>query len=141
MSESRRNRPIVLTEDEGQKIFRKLTIGKAIFTASFVALLMLFTSLNIIRTDGGIALWLVQCVPLLIFVPGLLRQRFRSYSWVCFVILPYFTWSVVNSMGPFIRWSDVIVVILSSVIFLSAMMVSRWLQYWNLYQQQAAESR
>lgn len=141
MSESRRQRPIVLTENDGKKIFRKLTIGKAIFTACFVALLLLFTSLNIIRPDGSIALWLVQCVPLLIFVPGLLRQRFRSYSWVCFAILPYFTWSVVNSMSPFIRWSDVVVVILSSVIFISAMMVSHWLQYWNFYQQQAAESR
>lgn len=140
MSQSRRPVP-VMTDTEGQKIFRKLKSGQAVFTASFVALLLLFTSLNIIRPEGSITLWLVQSVPLLIFVPGLYRQRFRSYSWVCFVILPYFTWSVVNTMSPFIRWTDVVVLILSSLIFLSAMMVSRWLQYWHLYQHQTAQAQ
>jgi len=141
MSRSATRQPPQLDDDDGQRIFRRLSRGKAVFTASYVGLLLLFTSLNIVRPDGSFTLWLVQCVPLLIFVRGLLQQRFRSYSWICFVILPYFTWSVVNSMGPFVRWSDIVVVALSVIIFTSSMMVSRWQQYWNLYLQQAGDNR
>lgn len=127
---------IEISDTAAPLLYRKLCYSRALFLASFVGLLMLFTSLNIIRPDGGLKLWLVQCVPLLIFVPGLYRQRFRTYSWVCFVILPYFTWSVVNVMSPLVRWSDILVVGLSVTIFISAMMASRWLQYWQLYLQQ-----
>lgn len=127
---------IEISDAEAPLLYRKLCYSRALFSASFVGLLMLFTSLNIIRADGGFTLWLVQCVPLLIFVPGLYQQRYRTYSWICFVILPYFTWSVVNVMGPFARWSDALVVALAVIIFLSAMMASRWLQYWQLYEQQ-----
>lgn len=128
---------IAITEADAPLLYRKLCYSRAVFLASFVALLMLFTSLNIIRPDGSFSLWLVQCVPLLIFVPGLYQQRFRTYSWVCFVILPYFTWSVVNVMSPLVRWSDALVVALTVLIFISAMMASRWQQYWQLYLQQA----
>lgn len=128
---------IQISDADAPLLYRKVCYSRGVFLASFVGLLMLFTSLNIIRPDGGLKLWLVQCVPLLIFVPGLYQQRFRTYSWVCFVILPYFTWSVVNVMSPLVRWSDVLVVFLSVIIFLSAMMASRWLQYWQLYLQQS----
>ena len=128
---------ITITDAEAPLLFRKLCYSRAVFFASYAALLMLFTSLNIIRADGSFKLWLVQCVPLLIFVPGLYQQRYRTYSWVCFVILPYFTWSVVNVMSPLVRWSDALVVFLTVLIFISAMMASRWLQYWQLYLQQA----
>lgn len=128
---------ILIGDADAVPLYRKLCYGRAIFLASYVALLMLFTSLNIIFPDGGIKLWLVQCVPLLIFVPGLYQQRHRTYSWICFVILPYFTWSVVNAMSPLIRWSDIVVVSLTVIIFISAMMVSRWQQYWQLYLHQA----
>jgi uncharacterized membrane protein len=67
-----------------------------------------------------------------------MQQRFRTYSWICFVILLYFTWSVVNAMSPFVRWQDILVVALSVIIFISAMMISRWMQYWQYYQRQQA---
>lgn len=35
-------------------------------------------------------LWLGKLVPLLIFLPGMLRDRLRSYIWLCFVSLLYF---------------------------------------------------
>lgn len=133
-----KKKPIILTDADGQALEKKLKLGNALFLASYVALLLLFTSLNIIRPDGGFPLWLVQCVPLLIFAPGLIQKRYRSYSWVCFVILAYFTWAVVNSMSPLVRWSDLLVTALSVIIFITAMMVSRWLQYWYLYLEQRA---
>src|SRR5690606_23791562 len=109
-----------------------------LFLICYAVMLLLFCLLNLFLDQGSFKLWLVQCVPLLIFIPGLVQQRFRTYSWICFVILPYFTWSVVNAMSPLIRWHDLLVVVLSVVIFISAMMISRWLQYWQYYQRQSS---
>jgi len=40
--------------------------------------------------------WLAYCLPLLIFLPGMLRDKLRSYIWLCFISLLYFTRLVVN---------------------------------------------
>lgn len=128
--------PLMITDAQASAIYKKLRCVRAVFLASYVALLLLFTAMNIFTADGSIKLWLVQTLPLLIFIPGLIQQRFRTYSWICFVILLYFTWSVVNVMSPFINWTDIVVVTLSVVIFITAMMASRWLQYWQYYQRQ-----
>ena len=34
--------------------------------------------------------WLFKLLPLLIFLPGILRENLRSYIWLCFVCLIYF---------------------------------------------------
>lgn len=128
--------PLVITDDQAAVIKQKLRGMQRIFFINYIGLLVLLTAGNILDADGSIKLWFVQCIPLLIFVPGLLQQRFRTYSWICFVILLYFTWSVVNAMSPFMRWQDIVVVILSVTIFISAMMISRWMQYWQYYQRQ-----
>ena len=128
--------PLIITDAQAAVIHRKLRGMQRIFFISFGALLVLFTLNNLLDADGSLKLWLVQSIPLLIFIPGLMQQRFRTYSWICFVILVYFTWSVVNTMSPLVRWQDVVVVVLTVVIFISAMMISRWMQYWQYYQRQ-----
>jgi uncharacterized membrane protein len=35
-------------------------------------------------------IWLGKIVPLLIFIPGMLKENLRSYIWMCFVSLLYF---------------------------------------------------
>ena len=129
-------KPLVISDAEATLIHRKLRVARTLFLICYAALLLLFCLLNIFSADGSFKLWLVQCVPLLIFIPGLVQQRYRTYSWICFVILPYFTWSVVNVMSPLIRWHDIAVLVLSVIIFITAMMASRWLQYWQYYQHQ-----
>lgn len=134
---NKEKKTLIITDAEGALIRGKLRVSQALFLTSYIGLICLFTFLNLFHPGGGIKLWLVQCIPLLIFIPGLLQQRFRTYSWLCFVILPYFTWSVVNVMSPLVRWHDLVVVIFSVVLFITAMMASRWLQYWQYYQNQA----
>lgn len=128
-----------ITADQAQRIYRKLCVGRALVLASYTGLLLLFSSWNIIDPQGGIKLWLVQCLPLLIFVPGLWQDRQRTYSWLCFVILLYFTWSVTNVMSPLGFWRDWLVLGLSVTLFVAAMMTSRWLQYWRLWQSRQAQ--
>lgn len=132
--------PLVITEAQAQVIERKLRFMHVVFLISYSALLLLFAFGNIFGAGGSVKLWLVQSIPLLIFIPGLVQQRYRTYSWICFVILVYFTWSVVNTMSPLVRWQDVVVVVLTVAIFISAMMLSRWLQYWQYYQRQQSST-
>lgn len=123
-----------ITPSEAPRLYRKLSVARAIALASYIALLLLFTVTNIIQPEGGVALWLLQCMPLLILAPGLIQQRYRSYSWLCFVILLYFTWSVTNVMSPLSFWRDWLVVILSVILFIAAMLASRWQQHWQYWQ-------
>lgn len=131
---------LIITDDEALQLKHKLSIARGLFLLCYVSLLLLFTLLNGLTGEGNIKLWLVQCLPLLIFIPGLLQQGHRTYTWICFVILLYFIRSVVNTMSPFIRWHDVLELVLSIVIFITAMMTSRWLQYWQYYQRQPRQS-
>mgnify|MGYP000628015196 CR=1 FL=1 len=119
-------------------LYRNMRIARAISIASYTALLVLFVYYNLTSERGSVTLWVVQSLPLLIFVPGLVLQRYRTYSWLCFVVLLYFTHSVVNVMSPVIHWTDVVELVLSVTLFIGAMMTSRWLQHWQYQQAQQA---
>lgn len=104
-------------------------------------LVLLFTWLNLSGAEGSVMRWLVQCIPLLMFVPALRRQSYRGYSWLCFVVLLYMIpaiTQVVMSLGfrnaeqPTTHWGDSAMLALSIVLFFAATMSSRWLQHWHL---------
>ena len=70
--------------------------------------------------------WLALLVPLLRFGPGMLRDRLRSYVWLCFVLLLYFMRLVValfaQPANPLYITGMVAVVAL----FISSMLYVRW---------------
>ncbi|BFM06618.1 DUF2069 domain-containing protein [Halioxenophilus aromaticivorans] len=75
----------------------------------------------------------MQLIPLLIFIPGLIAKvNYRTYSWLCFVLLAYFTAYVVELGSPLRHWTDGIGVTLTVVMFVSAMMASRYVQRWQV---------
>lgn len=70
--------------------------------------------------------WLIYLLPLLIFLPGMLRDRLRSYIWLCFVSLGYFIALVERLFAlpgsPLATVGMVAVV----TVFIAAMMYVRW---------------
>lgn len=81
------------------------------------------------RPQGPIyVLWLVQLFPLLIFLPAMLRDNPRAYIGLCFVLLLYFIKAVEGMFSPARAWIDFWLLCGSVVLFISAMMTSRWLQ-------------
>ena len=70
--------------------------------------------------------WLAFCLPLLIFLPGMLRDRLRSYIWLCFICLLYFMRLVVNLFAE--PGSALAIVGTAAVVtlFIAAMMYVRW---------------
>ncbi len=71
-------------------------------------------------------IWLAVLLPLLVFLPGLLRDRPRSFIWLCFVSLLYFMRLVVNLFeqpaSP-LYWTGMLAV---TGLFCSAMLYVRW---------------
>jgi uncharacterized membrane protein len=119
----------------------RLLWGERLTGLSLGGLVLLFTWLNLTGEQGSILRWLVQCVPLLIFIPGLLHNSHRSYSWLCFVALIYMIpaiTQVVMALGyrdaeqPPDHWSDIVMLLLVVTLFFAATLTSRWLQYWRL---------
>lgn len=105
---------------------QKLALGRLLTHGTYSVFLLFMSWLNF-AADGGVKLWLVKICPLLIFIPGFIKRKYRTYSWLCFAILPYFIWITPLVMGRGI-WSDWVMTLLIVTIFIASMMTSRWMQ-------------
>jgi uncharacterized membrane protein len=77
-------------------------------------------------------------IPLLILLPGLYVERYKTISMLCFVTLLYFIVTVNNLFSPDANVFDWVELVLLVVMFSAAMMFSRWKQY-SLYQDDSHE--
>jgi uncharacterized membrane protein len=71
-------------------------------------------------------IWLGKLLPLLIFLPGMLRDRLRSYIWLCFVSLLYFIALVERLFaqpGSALAITGMVAVV---TLFIAAMLYVRW---------------
>jgi uncharacterized membrane protein len=73
-------------------------------------------------------LWVVQMVPLLIFLPGLLCDNPRVYIGLCFVLLLYFIKAVEGLFSPARDWLDYMLLVFTVTLFIVSMLASRQLQ-------------
>lgn len=97
-------------------------------------LLMVVLLLNGVLSSTPISLLVFTLVPLLIFLPGLRKERYKTISMLCFVTLLYFMVTVTNLFAPNANLLDAAELVLLVVLFGAAMMFSRWKQY-SLYQE------
>lgn len=109
------------------QVEKKLTMGLLATHGSYSVFLLLMTWLNFLPADSSVKLWLVKLFPLLIFIPGFVTKKYRTYSWLCFAILPYFIWITPLVMGRG-HWSDWAMAFLIVIMFIASMMTSRWMQ-------------
>lgn len=112
-------------QEEKDTLARKLHIARRLNWVCYIALLALFVVWNLFL-DGSIKWWILQTAPLLLVLPGMLKQRQRSYLWLCFILLLYITAGIVDVMMPGRGWQHGALTLLSLTLFLSAMMTSRW---------------
>jgi uncharacterized membrane protein len=90
--------------------------------------MMIITSLpgQIPQGSSAALILLVKLLPLLIVLPGLIRDQLRAYIWLCFIILFYFTQSVVESFLSLGSLSDLFITLLTIIIFIAAMLYIKW---------------
>lgn len=101
----------------------KLHIARRLNWFCYTALVLLCLAWNLV---GGTFPWWVLVPPLLLVLPGLLKSHYRSYLWLCFILLLYITASIVDVMMPGRGWRHGALLVLSLTLFFSAMMTSRW---------------
>jgi uncharacterized membrane protein len=70
------------------------------------ALLLLF-ALPVLVTDGSVGLWLMQSIPLLLTLPGLVQRKARSRQWLGFLVLFYLLEAILQIFAP-LRFTRVI---------------------------------
>lgn len=97
---------------------------RLVFASLAVALLAeVLVSLN---DSAPWVIWLLRLVPLLLFIPGMLADRLRSYIWLCFVCLLYFMSAVLR---VFAQPQDPVTItglVAIVALFISAMLYVRW---------------
>jgi len=73
--------------------------------------------------------WLIgaiKVIPLVIVLPGMLRDKLRSYVWLSFIILFYFAQSVVEAFLSSAATLDVLITALTVTLFIAAMLYIKW---------------
>lgn len=108
---------------------KKYTITQWAVIVCLIGMVVIFTANNILYPWGSITVWCIQCVPLLAFLPAIFKHRYRAYSWLCFVILPYFMNTVVHAMASNARILSFVLLLFIVVLFICAMMASRYRQH------------
>lgn len=71
-------------------------------------------------------IWLALLLPLIIFIPGMLQDKLRSYIWLCFVLLLYFMRLVLALFAEPGSPAAVVGMVAVVTLFVAAMMYVRW---------------
>ncbi len=70
--------------------------------------------------------WTLNCLPIVLFVPAIIKRNARSAIWLCFILLVYFMNAVVDCFADQTRWIALIEVLVVTLLFCAAMMFARW---------------
>lgn len=113
----------------------KLSITRSLLVLSYLSLLLVllgstFASGGEHTADTSIAapivLWLFKCVPLLIFIPGLISGSHKTASWLSYVTMIYFVLAV---LLMFTSGADIwgsLMSLVTLILFTATMLYTRW---------------
>ena len=107
----------------------RLDIGLFIFFGSYLSLILVMVEWNLTRANGPTwQILLLQILPLLLLLPGLIKKHYRTYIWLCFILLFYFIKGVEGVLVSTAVYSDYLFLSLVIFLFINSMLCSRWLQ-------------
>lgn len=121
-----------------ESLQRKADISYKLTLGSLIALLLLFTAWFLLLNPPAHP-WTIlglHFIPLVPFLPGILRKNPRTFVWLCFVILLYFCQGVMNAFAlPLLLGKlGLTETLLTVVLFCSAMMAARYYAQLQRYQ-------
>ena len=114
-----------------QDPFRKrLLLATRVTVVAYFLLHLLFFAKTVLLPMGGrepnITMWAVHSLPLLLFLPGMLRGDHRSYAWLSFAILMYFIVTVEALFSPQASHYHSATLVLVIVLFTGCVLTIRW---------------
>lgn len=113
----------------------KLRISRITLLASYISLILVLLGSTLAsggeHTEGTsiaapIILWLFKCLPLLIFIPGLIKGSHKTASWLSYVTMIYFVLAI---LLMFTAGSDIwgkLMPLTTLILFTAAMLYTRW---------------
>lgn len=112
----------------GEELMLRGTLSKTTWLLAWLSWAVLFLQQAADAWVYGMPaiIWFGKLFPLVLFLPGMLRDRLRSYIWLCFVSLMYFialverVFAQPGAVMPIAGLSAVV------ILFCSAMMYVRW---------------
>ena len=118
--------------ETGKDMTRLANRGRFWVLLSYFSILILLVINGVQLTKDGaplnviMILALMPTLPLLLFAPGIWLRRPRSHAWLCFVSLLYFMHGVDQAFLPGSKLIGLGLSVSSIVLFMAAMMFSRW---------------
>ena len=101
-----------------------------IFWVLFIVLLALFGYDKLNKPDQIERMhWIllgIQVIPLMAFLPTLLKPTSRSFQWFCFTLLLYFIIAEVNVFTPGMYYLGIFESVIIGLLFIASMMLGRW---------------
>lgn len=117
------------SKDAKYKLASKAHISKMLTLFLITSMLILFASNQMINAhDTNWTALTLQSLPLVLLLPSLIGNHYRAYSWLCFIMLLYFIFAVMNALISTAGTVDYLFLLLTVLTFIAAMMASRWLQ-------------
>lgn len=96
---------------------------------SYLGLLVVFTLNTLIwpscNRQPNTVIWLIHIVPMLLFLPGLLKRQARTHVWLSFISLGYFL-AAVPLVYVCFSPLPIIETLLIVQLFISTMLYARW---------------
>lgn len=113
----------------------KLLISRIVLLTSYFGLMLVLLASTL--ASGGehtvgtsiaapIILWIFKCLPLLIFIPGLISGSHKTASWLSYVTMIYFVLAI---LLMFTSGSDIwgrLMPVLTLILFTATMLYTRW---------------
>lgn len=105
-----------------------MTRVRAAWLASWLSwsALLALQALDSLQHQAPWFIWMVKLMPLLLFLPGMLRDNLRSYIWVSFVSLGYFVLLVLRLFAQPDSYYGISGMIAVVVLFIATMLYVRW---------------
>jgi uncharacterized membrane protein len=113
------------------KIESILSTAQLTTRGSFFFLLLTLT-VNLWQQHAPVVIYFLYLLPLIIFIPGIIRGETRTLIWLGFVLLLYFAIAIAKMSKPEPLALDMIELALTVILFSSASVTARMKQKHNL---------
>lgn len=76
--------------------------------------------------DTRLVIFALQALPFIALLPGMLKRRWRTYAWLCFIVLLYFMNATLALFSPGRLVIDWFIMLAVVSVFIAAMLFIRW---------------
>lgn len=81
---------------------------------------------NVVLYATGTLYWALRSLPLLLFVPGLIKKSHKTASWLAYVIMLYFVFAITVLFTQGTELWGWLLIAMTLTVFVTTMLFTRW---------------